>query len=265
MATWHVRISCAAMGVLAVSGCVLLQPPDAGPAPDPIGPGGELNAVPLREALPPELVALREQGLSLRGDRVVFDGELDFPPKLKGVPTTSGARPAVTPGTRPSVQESRQSMRAAAVGNARVRAAVGERFALLGSGWLEADKDAPADAERYQLSFYNYARNEVVTVVTSRQREVMDVRSAPARVQPAESREEVDAAIEILRRDERYGRLVKDLRGRGIQTPSPGADKDKDRDRYLYLLFYREPRTPAVVEATVNMSAGKVVAARPLR
>jgi hypothetical protein len=263
MATWQVRISIAGLVLLALSGCALLQPPDAGPAPDPVGPGGELNAVPVRDALPPELQSLREQGLAVRGDRVIFEGELDFPPKLKGVPITSGARPAVTPGTRPSMQESRLSMRAAAVANPRVRAALGERFSLLGSGWIEADKDAPADAERYQLSFYNYARNEVVTVVTSRAREVLEVQSAPARVQPAESREEVDAAIEIVRRDERYGRLVKDLRGRGIQTPSPGADKD--RDRYLYLLFYREPRTPAGVEATVNMSAGKVVAARPLR
>jgi hypothetical protein len=157
------------------------------------------------------------------------------------------------------MQESRQSMRTAAVSNPRVRAALGERYALLKSGWLDADKDAPADTERYQLTFYNYANNQVVTVVTSRQREVLDVQSAPARVQPAESREEVDAAVEIVRRDERYGRLVKDLRGRGIQTPGEG------KDRYLYLLFYREPRTPALVEATVNMSTGKVVAARSLR
>ena len=218
----------------------------------------QLNAVLLRDTLPPELQTLREQGLALRGERVVFEGELDFPPKFKGGPATSAPRPAVTPGLRSSIQESRRSMRASALGNPRVRAALGERFALLRSGWLDADKDAPAAAERYHLSFYNYARNETVTVVTSQQGEVLDVQSTVVRVQPAESREEVDAAIEIVRRDDRYGQLVKDLRGRGIQTPGP------DRDRYLYLLFYREPRTPAVTEATVNMSTGKVVAARPL-
>lgn len=44
----------------------------------------EPDATPPREALPPELVTLREEGLALRCDRVVFDGELDFPLKLNG-------------------------------------------------------------------------------------------------------------------------------------------------------------------------------------
>ena len=225
-----------------------------------VGPGGEPNALALREALPAELVALRDAGLALRGERVEFDGEFAFPPRLKGVPVTSGVRPAIVPGTRPSRAESRQAMRLVALSSPRVRSVLGDRFALLRSGWLDDDKEASVtSADRYQLIFYNYASNEVVTVITSPAREVIDVKSAAAEVQPAESREEVDAAIAILRRDERYAHSIKDLRGRGILTPGPG------RDRYLYLLFYREPRTPALFEATVNMSSGKVVDARPLR
>jgi hypothetical protein len=246
-------VLCAALA----SACAQVKGPDPEPSP---GPGGELNAVSVRDTLPAELVALRDEGLALRGERVVFDGEFDVPPKLKGVPATSDLRLDIVPGARLSRAESLQSMRSMALANPRVSAALGERYALLRSGWLDDEKDAVAGSgERYQLTFYSYARNEVVTVVTGRGREVIEVQSQAAQAQPAESREEVDAAVEIVRRDERFGPMVKDLRGRGILTPGPG------RDRSLYLMFYRAARTPALFEATVNMSTGKVVDARPLR
>jgi len=214
----------------------------------------------VRDALPAELKRLQEQGLEMRGDRVTFESELHFPPKLQGQPTSSSVQLTVTPGPHPSVQEVRQTMRAKAVAHPRVPAALGERFSLLRSGWLEGDKGAPPSTvtDRYQIVFYNYPQNTVAIVIMSRQHEVIDVQSQAPHVQPAESREEVDAAIEIVRSDQQYCRATKDLRGRGILTESP------DKDRYRYLLFYREPRTPAVFEGTVNMSAGKVVAAWPL-
>lgn len=246
--------ACCILIVFAVSSCSLWQKSGELPV-------GEPDPMPVRDTLPVELQSLRDDGLALRGDRVIVENELDFPPRLKGQATTSTVRPVITPGLLPSMQESRQSMRAISVANARVKAALGERFVLLRSGWLDPDKDQGPDAisNDYRLTFYNYAKNEVVTVITTRQQEVIDLQSAPASVQPAESREEVDAAIEFVRRDDRYGRMIRELRGRGILTESP------DKDRYLYLLFYHAPRTPAVFEATVNMSAGKVVSARPLR
>jgi hypothetical protein len=255
--TWNnAHFAMGLLWLLAATACTPLQP-----TPEPAKPGEEPSATPVRDTLPAELKLLQEQGLEIRGDRVTFEDELHFPPKLKGQPPSSSVQLAVTPGPHPSVQEARQRMRAMAVAHPRVKAALGERFSLLRSGWLDGDKDAQLSAatDRYQMVFYNYTQNTVVTVIALRQHEVIDVQSKAARVQPAESREEVDAAIEIVRSDPQYGRLIKDLRGRGIQTESP------DKDRYLYLLFYREPRTPAVFEATVNMSAGKVVAARPLR
>lgn len=255
MMSRHLKSNGIVLCAAVVTACAPMQGPDPSP-----GPGGELNAVALRDTLPAELVALRDEGLTLRGERVVFDGEFDFPPKLKGVPATSSVRLEIVPGLRQSRVASLQSMRTMALADPRVRAALGERYALLRSGWLDDDKEAVAiSADRYQLTYYSYARNEVVTVVTERGREVTEVRSQVAQAQPAESREEVDAAIDIVQRDERFGPMVKGLRGRGILTPSPG------RDRSLYLMFYREPRTPALFEATVNMSTGKVVDARPLR
>jgi hypothetical protein len=255
MMSRHLRLNGIVLCAALASACAQLPGPDPSP-----GPGGEPHAAPLRDVLPAELVALREDGLVLRGERVVFDGEFDFPPRLKGVAATSDLRLDIVPGVRPSRAESLQSMRSMALANPRVSAALGERYALLRSGWLDDDKEAAAaSSQRYQLTFYSYARNEIVTVITERGREVTDVRSQAAQVQPAESREEVDAAIEIVRRDDRFGPMVKDLRGRGILTPGPG------RDRSLYLMFYRAARTPALFEATVNMSTGKVVDARPLR
>lgn len=148
-------------------------------------------------------------------------------------------------------------MRTAAVGNPRVQALLGERFSLLASGWLENDKDRSAGtADRYQMTFYNYASDHVVTVLASSAGEVIDASAEPVRVQPAESHEEVEAAAEIVRKDPHYGNSIAGLRARGIQTEGAGTH------RYLYLLFYREPRTPAVFEATVDMSAVRVVAAR---
>lgn len=255
----HLWLTAAALGAVA---CAPLQPPER--PLDPVGPGGEFNPTPLREAPTAELERLRADGLTLRGERVEFDGELAFPPKIKGATAVPGARLTVVADPRPSRVDARQSARAVALAHPRVQAALGNRFALLKSGWLDDDKNATTPTpERYQLTFYNYARNEVVTVLTARAREVVDVQSAPVQVQPAESREEVDAAVDIVRRDERYGRQVQGLRGRGIQTPAPATERG--RDRYLYLMFYREPRTPAVFEATVNMSTGQVIAARPLR
>lgn len=255
MMSRHLKSNSIVLCAALAGACAQVQGPD-----QPPGPGGELNAAPVRDALPAELVALRDEGLALRGERVVFDGEFDFPPKLKGVPVTSSVRLEIVPGARESRAQSLQSMRTLALADPRVRSALGDRSALLRSGWLDDDKDAAAapSADRYQLTYYSYGRNEVVTVVTARGG-VIEVRSQAVAAQPAESREEVDAAVEIVRRDERYGPIVKDLRGRGILTPRPG------RDRYLYLMFYRAPRTPALFEATVNMSTGKVEDARSLR
>jgi hypothetical protein len=249
-----VRVALAVLCLL-VAACAPLKPSGGGPQ--------DAEPTTLDGPLPPELRALQEQGLALGGERVVFEGVLDFPPRLAGRPVDSPVRLAVQAGPQPAMLEARQSMRALALADPRVRTALGERFSLLRSGWLDDDDDKKAEplaaTRRYQLLFYNYARNETVTVVASPRGEVQDVQARPARVQPAESREEVDAAVAIVRRDERFGKLVGDLRGRGILTESPG------NDRHLYLLFYREPGTPAVAEATVNMSTGQVVSARALR
>jgi len=223
--------------------------------------GRERTASPLRGPMPPELQQVIDNGLPLTGPHVEFEGDLAIPPTLRGVPTTSTVTLQTTPGPHPPVEQTRQMMRAAAVDQPRVKAALGSRFALLAGGWLEPEKgreSAPAD-DRYQMVFYNYSDNRVVTVISSPRGEVIDVQSRSPKVQPPESAEEIEAAAAIVRRDDRYAAATRTLRVRGIQTEGRGDH------RTLYLTFYEPNRRRAVYEATVDMTAGTVLSARALQ
>ncbi len=221
----------------------------------------EGSAVVVTGPPPAELQELVTGGLALSGDRVEFDGDLSIPPVLRGVPATSTIKLQITPGSRPPVEETRQRMRALAVGHTRAKAALGNRFALLSSGWLEVDKSREPSAadDRYQMVFYNYTGNRIVTVVASAAGEIVDVRAQRPEVQPPESAEEIEAAAGVVRADERYGPATRNLRVRGIQT------EGRDDHRTLYLTFYEADRRQAVYEATVDMTAGRVLSARALR
>jgi hypothetical protein len=223
----------------------------------------EPGASVLRGDIPSELRTLADQGLKLQGPRVVFDGKFNFPPKLKGFAQESSLQLDIKRSPRPAVSEAREKLRAATTSNPRVKELLGERFALLGSGWLEPEKGQEdrqdLSAERYQLVFYNYSRNQIVTAVTNASGELIDAQSSTPKVQPPESHEEVEAAAEIVRAHPRHGRAVKGLRARGIQTEGSG------QNRFLYVTFYPENSKRATYEATVDMTAGKVVTARPVR
>jgi hypothetical protein len=217
----------------------------------------------LRGEIPADLRALASQGLKLQGPRVVFDGKFNFPPKLKGFATESSLQLDIKPSRRMAMLDAREKLRASAINSARVKELLGERFALLSSGWLEPEKTdeerADAGAERYQLVFYNYRRNQLVTAVTNNAGELVEVTSRTPTVQPPESHEEVEAAAAIVREHPRHGAAVKGLRARGIQT------EGRAQNRYLYVTFYKENTKRASYEATVDMTAGKVVSAQPVR
>ncbi|MFN0167941.1 MAG: hypothetical protein ACKV22_16065 [Bryobacteraceae bacterium] len=220
----------------------------------------EASPAPIRGDLPEHLQKFKTGGLPPVGERVEFEGLETFPPKVKGLDVDPNFRLNIKPGTRPSVREARSKMREIAMADARVRASLGNRFALLGSGWLESSKDQGGDvtSERYRLVFYSYQNNVSVNVVVERN-QVVDVVPGKKGYQPAESHEEVEAAADLVKRDDRYRALVEGLVARGIETPS------EDGHRRLYVTFHKQKRTPAVVEATVDMTLGRVVIARRLR
>jgi hypothetical protein len=258
MHMWRLT-TCAGSVIAAVwlAGCapVATNPPSITDSATEVEPGPEAATA----SQVPELLAQRKRAATPAG------GPPHAPPMFIKVANSAVQPPRerlqIVQGSRPSREESRRWMRRETLESPRVRQALGPRFALLDSGWMDDEKDdSTAPRDRYQLVFYNYARNEVVTVVTTGNREPVSLESSTPDVQPAESREEVDAAVEIVRRDPRYANQVANLHGRGILTPAPG------RERHLYLLFYDGPRaTPARFQATVNMSSGRIVEAKALK
>lgn len=213
-----------------------------------------------RGDLPEHLQQFKVRGLPPVGVRVEFEKLDALPPKLKGLAVDPAFRLDIKPGTHPSVREARVRMRELALAEARVRDSLGSRFALLASGWLDPDKDQGADAtsDRYRLVFYNYERNVAVNVVVEKAK-VVDVAAGRKGYQPAESHEEVEAAADLVKKDDRYRAMVEGLLARGIERPS------KDGNRHLYVTFHKQKRTPALVEAVVDMTSGRLVTARRLQ
>jgi hypothetical protein len=219
---------------------------------------------PLRGELPQDLRPFRERGVSPLEDRerVIFENSRELPPRLRGRTPDSNVTLDIVPSQRPNVADMRGSMRDLALADPRVRSAVGERFSLLGGGWLEPEKgqEAPPGGGRFQLLFYSYSRNRPVRVVASGNG-IVEVTARTRGEQPAESREEVEAAADIVRSDARRREQVAGLAVQGLQTPAPRASKN----RHLYVTFHRPGETGAVYEARVDMTAGRVVAFRPVR
>jgi hypothetical protein len=220
----------------------------------------EASPAPLRGKLPEYLQQFKARGLPPVGEHVEFENLETFPPKLRGLSVDPKFRLDIKAGTRPAMREARSSMRELALATPRVRDAVGRRFSLLGSGWLEAGKDNGKEAanDRYRLVFYNYERNAAVNVVVERGK-VIDVAMGKKGYQPAESSEEVEAAADLVKKDDRYRSSVEGMTARGIEKPSA------DGNRHLYVTFHKEKRTPAVFEADVDMTSGRLVTARRLQ
>jgi hypothetical protein len=193
------------------------------------------------------------------GDPQTFEAGRPLPPPLRGPIIDESLRPVVVPSQRPPVADMRARAQDLALASPTVRDALQDRYSLLSSGWLEPGKDtATADVRRpYQLLFYSYSRNRPVKVVMVGD-EVVEVTPLEPGVQPAESHEEVQAAAEIVRSDSRLREQVAGMTARGIETPS-GTE-----NRHLYLTFHRENSRRASFEATVDMTAGRVVASRAL-
>ena len=213
----------------------------------------------VRGELPKYLKVFKERGLPAIGDHVIFVDDGALPPNLKAHTVDEDFHPEIIPSKRASVADMRTRMRAAALADPRVRAALGTRFSLLGSGWLDAPKDSGVDTanEPYQLTFYSYGRNRAVKVVASGS-EITKVLTLKAGIQPAESQEEVELATTLILQNARLREMLQGHRARGIVTPS------KTGNRQLYVMFYKDNQPAAVFQATIDMTLGRVVNSRPI-
>ena len=187
--------------------------------------------------------------------------ELDtstFPPRPRGYRDASDPKRSLQVKPLDALTAGRISaLRQRAEADARVRAALGTRFAFLSAAFVDSGvKSTPPPKQDVQLVYFNYASNRAVVVrFSADQVKAVDVR--PEGFQPPESDGEVAAAAEIVAKDPRYAAAVRDLPARGILTPAPSGH------RYLYLIF-KKPEQPAAFIATVDLTAGKVVQAGPV-
>jgi hypothetical protein len=211
-----------------------------------------------QDSKPDYLKAYERSGLPPIDDPVQFSDPHAFPPRLKGLAVDKDAKVEFrAEGT--DIETRMASATSLAFSDARVKAAAGQRFAALGGGTIDAEKDARrADHGDIAVDFYNYDTNRSYRAILSDDR-VVSVRPWPKGHQPKETRAEVQAAAGIVAKDPAHARAVAGLIARGLRAPSERGD------RLLYLLFYKGKERPALYEATVNMSKGRVVRAKPLR
>jgi hypothetical protein len=203
---------------------------------------------------------IQQQGVPPVGDRVEFEEVQGLaPPKLKGRTVDTDFSPKIEPAKRISTKELRISMRAIALKDSRVSKALGERYVFLRGGTIDPEKGTNKGSDRYRLVYYSYSSNRPVQVQIVGGERVEAVNVLEQGVQPSESREEVDLAARLVRSDEREKGRTKGLDVSGIQTPSPEGN-----NRRLYLIFSKPGLRAPVYQATVDMTANRVVDSRPV-
>jgi hypothetical protein len=214
-----------------------------------------------RRAAPPYLDRYRN-GLPPVGPTVELEHGGSLPPTLKGRRVTNSPL-EFERGAVDLADERVRSLRQAALGDSRVRQALGQRFTFITAGATELAKEQrpPTNNPLTTLRFFSYSNNRAYEVRMSGE-EVVRVIPKRRGYQPPASREEVEAAAEIVKKDARFRNDLAGLFVRGILTPSENSN------RHLYLLFYRGrglERGRPVFEATVDMTAERVVNARRVR
>lgn len=207
---------------------------------------------------PDYLKAYERSGFPAIDDPVQFSDPHAFPPQLKGLAVDKDAK--VEFRTESADIEKRMALTTSlAFSDERVKAVAGQRYAALGGGTIDAEKGARrAEDGDIAVDFYNYDTNRAYRAILLDDR-VVSVRPWRKGYQPKETRAEVQAAAGIVAKDPAHAHAVVGLIARGLRAPSDRGD------RLLYLLFYKGKERPALYEATVNMSKGRVVWAKPLR
>jgi hypothetical protein len=156
-------------------------------------------------------------------------------------------------------------LKAAAILDARVRAALGERYAFIAASALEEAKEGRRDSAQTPatlLTFYNYARN-IAVEVTMRDAKVNQVTDRPG-YQPEEAPEEIKEAIDLARVDDRIRGAVRDLSGDAILMPTavpPTQGRPEAVHRVFYVTFRKSGEDFAQYFAAVDLTTRKVLVA----
>ncbi|MDT3778412.1 hypothetical protein PJI16_12660 [Nitrospira sp. MA-1] len=194
-------------------------------------------------------------------------------------PTTLSA-----PGPEIIIVDSNQSgLRATAERDPDVKTQLGERFAYINTEKVPADqclvilqgddssnsrtteRASNSDASAYRLTYYSYTHNVAVHVCMENDR-MSSVQQDPREgYQPEEGEEEITAAIELARADQRISQEIQHLHGHAILT-SPEeyryfwvSDEAGFGDRVLWVTFSEMPESSALYFARVDLTSQTVL------
>jgi hypothetical protein len=204
---------------------------------------------------PPYLASYRTKGLPALGPVLDFEHD-SFPPVPKGLPLRTDVKVDAIPRPALSALGEVAKARTITLNDPWVISALGARYVVLSAGTLEADKEQ-AGPMSIAVHLYSYSEDRAYRVVVQAGA-VASVEAQPAGYQPPETPAEVAAAAEVVRKDARYGEIVRLLHPRGLQSPNGRAH------RQIYVMFFNGTKRPALFAATVDMVASRVVQAGPL-
>ncbi|MEO8327884.1 MAG: hypothetical protein ABI618_18690 [Nitrospirota bacterium] len=127
------------------------------------------------------------------------------------------------------------------------------------------ERPAASEALAYRLTYYSYTNNVAVHVCLNDQ-QITSIQPDPRKgYQPEEGDEEITAAIELARADQRIAREVQNLHGHAILT-SPEeyryfwvSDEAGFGDRVLWVTFSEMPESPALYFARVDLTTQTVL------
>jgi hypothetical protein len=170
-------------------------------------------------------------------EHLEFDDPAEsFPPRPKGY---SGFTTVPVTNAHELSTERIAAFRKAALADARVRDALGERYIHLQSGELDAAKPEGADATRpaplQQLRFYSYTNGNTVDVIFERDDAIRSV-EVRKDLQPPESAEEIAAARAIVLEQAKSARALRGLVATGILSGPEAVGLPAD-GRVIYLTF----------------------------
>lgn len=211
---------------------------------------------------------------------------LELPPKGGPRRPIDAMSPTTFSGPGPEIiiiDSDQPGLRATAEHDPAVRTQLGDRFAFINAEEVSADqclvpvptddpplprataRSASPDTSVYRLTYYSYTNNVAVYACLNDQ-QVSSIQPDPRKgYQPEEGDEEITAAIELAKADQRIAQEVQNLHGHAILT-SPEEyryfwvnDEAGFGDRVFWVTFSETPESLALYFARVDLTSQTVL------
>jgi hypothetical protein len=187
----------------------------------------------------------------------------EWPPRPEGRTNVTDVPWKEIPGALTPSREG--ELRNAALQDARVRAALGARFAYISAGTVERDKDrAPGsnEATEVRLTFFSHDKN-VAVLVLMRGTEVRSVTPKEG-YQPPEGVDEIKMASTLAARELHLGTKLRELQSGAIAV-FPSQGQPGYGHRVLHVTFNQSGEDLPRYFALVDLTDQKVLSGGPVR